>query len=184
MKRRVLLRAAATAPIAASLAAPALVKAESQRVLRFIPQADVTALDPVWTSVYVTRNHAYLVFDTLYGQDHSYAIQPQMVEGHTVEQDGKLWRLRLRDGLLFHDNAPVLARDCVASIRRWARRDAFGQTLMLVTDELSAPDDRTIEFRLKRPFPFLPEALGKIGINMLPIMPERLANTDPFKHVT
>jgi peptide/nickel transport system substrate-binding protein len=72
----------------------------------------------------------------------------------------------------------------VASIRRWARRDTFGQTLMGVTDEISAPDDRTIQFRLKQPFPFLPEALGKIGVNMLPIMPERLASTDAFKQVT
>ena len=179
IKRRTFLAAS----IGAS-AIPNLVRADQQRILRFIPQADVTALDPVWTSVYVTRNHAYMVFDTLYGQDSSYAIQPQMVEGHTVEQDGRLWRLRLRDGLLFHDNTPVLASDCVASISRWARRDAFGQTLMLVTDELSATDDRTIQFRLKQPFPFLPEALGKIGINMLPIMPQRLANTDPFKQVT
>jgi peptide/nickel transport system substrate-binding protein len=168
----------------ALLCAPNLVRAEAQRVLRFIPQADVTALDPVWTSVYVTRNHAYMIFDTLYGQDSNYKLQPQMVEGHTIEQDGRLWRLRLREGLLFHDNTPVLARDCVASIRRWARRDAFGQTLMLVTEEVSAPDDRTIQFRLKQPFPFLPEALGKIGVNMLPIMPERLASTDPFKQVT
>ncbi len=184
MKRRRFLQGAGSAALTTGLAAPSLVRAETQSVLRFIPQADVTALDPVWTSVYITRNHAYLVFDTLYGQDSKFQIQPQMVEGHTVEQDGKLWRLRLRDGLMFHDNNPVLARDCVASIKRWAHRDAFGQSLMLVTDELSAADDRTIQFRLKRPFPLLPEALGKIGINMLPIMPERLANTDPFKQVT
>lgn len=187
MKRRALLATAAAtilAPLSTALATPGLIRAEPDRVLRFIPQADVTGLDPVWTSVYVTRNHAYLVFDTLYGQDSSYAIRPQMVEGHTVEQEGRLWRLRLREGLMFHDGTPVLARDCVASIRRWARRDAFGQTLMLLTDELAAADDRTIHFRLKQPFPFLPEALGKIGINMLPIMPERLANTDPFKQVT
>jgi peptide/nickel transport system substrate-binding protein len=179
MRRRALLATAA-----ATLARPALARAEAERVLRFIPQSDVTVLDPVWSSVYVTRNHAYLIFDTLYGQDSQYRIQPQMVEGHTVEQDGTLWRLTLREGLLFHDNTKVLARDCVASIRRWAARDAFGQTLMLLTDELSAPDDRTIQFRLKHPFPMLPEALGKIGVNMLPIMPERLANTDPFKQVT
>ncbi len=179
MKRRSLLTAAA-----ATLAAPRVVRAESERVLRFIPQSDLTAVDPVWTSVYVTRNHGYLVFDTLYGQDSTYRVQPQMVEGATTEQDGRLWRLVLRQGLLFHDGTPVLARDCVASIRRWGRRDALGQTLMLTTDELSAPDDRTIQFRLKSPFPFLPDALGKIGINMLPIMPERLAVTDPFKQVT
>jgi peptide/nickel transport system substrate-binding protein len=183
MQRRQFLRTAAIGA-ALPLAAPKTVRADSARVLRFIPQADVTALDPVWTSVYVTRNHGYLVFDTLYGQDSSFGVQPQMVEGATTEQDGKLWKLRLREGLLFHDGTPVLARDCVASIRRWARRDAFGQTLMAVTDDLSAADDRTIVFRLKAPFPFLPEALGKMGINMLPIMPERLASTDPFKPVT
>jgi peptide/nickel transport system substrate-binding protein len=179
VKRRSFLKLAAGA-----LAAPGLVRAEGESVLRFIPQSDLTALDPVWTSVYVTRNHGYLVFDTLYGQDSSFRVQPQMVEGAVTEQDGLVWRLKLREGLLFHDGAPVLARDCVASIRRWAKRDAFGQTLMLTTDELSAPDDRTILFRLKAPFPLLPDALGKMGINMLPIMPERLANTDPFKQVT
>ena len=179
MRRRTLLTAAP-----AFLAAPSPIRAQAQTTLRFIPQADLTALDPVWTSVYVTRNYAYLVFDTLYGQDSSFGIRPQMVEGHTTEDDGKLWRLTLRPGLRFHDDTPVLARDAVASIRRWGRRDAFGQTLMATTADLSAPDDRTIQFRLNRPFPFLPEALGKIGVNMLPIMPERLANTDPFKQIT
>lgn len=179
MQRRHFLKAALGA-----IAAPSLVRAENARVLRFIPQSDVTVLDPVWSSVYVTRNHGYLVFDTLYGQDSSFRVQPQMVEGATTERDGLVWRLKLREGLLFHDDTPVLARDCVASIRRWARRDAFGQTLMAVTDELGAADDRTIVFRLKAPFPILPEALGKMAVNMLPIMPERLALTDPFKQVT
>ena len=168
----------------ASLAAPALARAGSERVLRFIPQTDVTALDPVWTPVYVTRNHGYMVHDTLYGQDANYDVQPQMVAGATTEADGKLWRLTLRDGLRFHDGTPVLARDCVASIKRWGRRDSLGQTLLAATDELSAPDDTTVQFRLRAPFPLLPLALGKVGVNMLPIMPERLASTDPFKQVT
>ncbi len=179
MKRRSLLTMAA-----AALSAPNLARAQGSRVLKFIPQSDVTVLDPIWTSVYVTRNHGYLVFDTLFGQDEAFHVQPQMVAGSSTEQDGKLWRLTLRDGLLFHDGTPVLARDCVASIRRWGKRDAFGQTMMGLTDELSAADDKTIVFRLKAPFPLLPEALGKVGFNMLPIMPERLANTDPFKQVT
>ena len=178
MRRRTLLAAAAT------LAAPRAVRAQAATTLRFIPQADVTALDPVWTSVYVTRNHAFLVFDSLYGQDSAFRIQPQMVEGHATEDGGRTWRLTLRPGLRFHDGTPVLARDCVASIRRWARRDPFGQTLMARTTELSAPGDRTILFRLAAPFPLLPDALGKLGGNMLPIMPERLATTDPFKQVT
>jgi peptide/nickel transport system substrate-binding protein len=77
----------------------------------------------------------------------------------------------------------VLARDVVASIRRFAPRVIFANALMNATDELSAPDDRTVRFRLKRPFPHLPEALAGPGGNVPAIMPERLAAESPFKPV-
>lgn len=169
---------------ASTLAAPRISQAAASRVLTFIPQSDLSILDPIWTAAYVTRNHGMLVFDTLYGTDRQYQPTPQMVESHLVEDDGRSWRLMLRAGLVFHDGTPVLARDCVASIRRWAARDSFGQTLLAVTDELTADDDRTVRFRLKRPFPLLPAALGKSGSNICAIMPERLAVTDPFKQIT
>ncbi len=177
-------RRALLAGAAGALAAPRIGAAAPARVLRFIPQSDLTILDPVWTTAYVTRNHGLMVFDTLYGIDATYAARPQMVAGHAVEDDGRAWTLTLRDGLAFHDGQPVLARDCVASIRRWGVRDSLGQSLMAVTDELASPDDRTIRFRLKRPFPLLPDALGKAGSSICAIMPERLARTDPFKQVT
>ncbi|MBN8899010.1 MAG: ABC transporter substrate-binding protein, partial [Rhodospirillales bacterium] len=179
LSRRTLFGAAA-----ATLAAPRLARADAVRTLRFIPQSDLGVLDPIWTAAYVTRNHAMMLFDTLYGIDAQYRPTPQMLAGHVVESDDLVWRLTLRDGLRFHDGTPVLARDCVASIRRWGARDSFGQTLLAVTDELAAADDRTITFRLKRPFPLLPAALGKAGSNVCAIMPERLATTDPFKQVT
>jgi peptide/nickel transport system substrate-binding protein len=183
MKRRSLL-AAGMAGLVLPAVAPSIARAQKQTTLKFIPQIDLSFLDPHWTTAFVTRNHGYLVFDTLYGIDGSYKASPQMVEGHTVENDGRLWKLTLRPGLLWHDNQPVLARDCVASIKRWARRDAFGDALMLATDELSAPDDRTVQFRLKRPFPLLPDALGKSSAPMCAMMPERLADTDAFKQIT
>lgn len=182
MRRRDLLKAAGGG--AALLAMPALVRGEGAGTLTFVPQSDLTVLDPVWTTADVTRNHGYLVFDTLYGLDDRYAPQPQMLEGHSVEDDGKRWRLTLREGLKFHDGAAVLARDVVASVKRWAARDAFGLALMDATDELRAVDDKVVQFRLKRPFPLLPDALGKPGSNMPCIMPERLAGSDPFKPVT
>lgn len=124
-----------------------------------------------------------MVFDTLYGQNGRFEASPQMVEGHTVENNGLLWKLRLREGLKWHDGEPVLARDCVASIPRWAARDAYGGTLMGATAEFSVLDDRIIQFRLKRPFP-LPDALGKLGGYVAFILPERLADPDPAKIVT
>jgi peptide/nickel transport system substrate-binding protein len=169
---------------AAALATPALAQAPNSRVLRFIPQADLTVLDPMWTTAYVTRNHGFMVYDTLFGQDGNYAPSPQMLEGFTTDNDGRLWTLTLRPGLKFHDNEPVRAQDCVASIARWGKRDAFGGALLSATDELVAKDDRTIVFRLKRPFALLPAALAKTpGYNPV-IMPERLAKTDAMTQVT
>ena len=107
-----------------------------------------------------------------------------MAAGAVTEDDGKTWKIALREGLKFHDGSPVLARDCVASLERWGKRDSFGQALMAATDTLSAGDDRTIVFKLKTPFALLPDALGKSGSNVPVIMPERLAKTDPFTQVT
>ncbi|CEJ11573.1 Glutathione-binding protein GsiB precursor [bacterium YEK0313] len=181
MKRREFLQAAGLGT--ASLALPARLRAAGETTLRFTPQQDLVTLDPILTTGYITRNYAYMVYDTLYGMNARYQATPQMVDGHRVEDDGKRWDLTLRDNLFWHDGERVLARDCVASIKRWGQRDTFGVALMAATDELSAPDDRTIRFRLKRPFPLLPIALGKASVPVCAMMPERLANTDPFKPV-
>ncbi len=183
MRRRDLLKLSAGAGLA-TLAAPHVGRAATENTLRFVPDSDLTIVDPFVTAAFVTRMHALMAYDTLYGQDDAFAVHPQMVEGHQIENDGKLWRLTLRDGLRFHDNEPVLARDVVASLRRWSRTDAFGQTLMAITDELSAASDREVRFRLKAPFPLLPDALGKSSAYLPVIMPERLANATPGKPLT
>ena len=172
MKRRALLAGAAS-----TLAAPAIAQDTRRSTLRFVPQANLTVLDPIWTTATVTNGHGNYVFDTLYGCDAALRPQPQMVAGHEVSPDGRHWRLRLREGLWFHDGTPVLARDCAASIARWSKRDSFGQLLARAVDTYATPDDRTLDIRLTRPFPLLPDALGKPEGPAF-IMPERLARTD------
>jgi len=108
MRRRTLLAAAATA-----LAAPAV--AQRTPVLRFVPQANLTSLDPIWTTATVTTNHAYYVYDTLFSADAKSVPKPQMAEGHQVSEDGRTFTVRLRPGLQFHDGTPVRAADCAAS---------------------------------------------------------------------
>jgi peptide/nickel transport system substrate-binding protein len=183
MRRRDLLKTAAAATLTVSVPPRLGRGADRAKTLVFVGVADLSVLDPVVTGARPTRNAAYLVFDTLYGIDTEWKAQPQMVEGHIVEEDGLTWTLKLREGLRFHDKEPVLARDVVASIRRFAPRVIFTNALMDATGELSAPDDRTVQFRLKRPFPHLPEALGGPGGNAPVIMPERLAAESPFKPV-
>jgi ABC-type transport system substrate-binding protein len=180
MRRRTIIAASAAATL---LARPSLVVAANSRVLKLVPQANLSILDPVWTGANVTRNHGYMVYDTLYGRDADFRPQRQMAAGELVEDDGKRVTITLRDGLSFHDGAPVLARDAVVSIRRWMKRNPYGQKLAGVTDVVEAADDRHIVFRLSRPFPQLLEALSVIGSPCF-IMRERLALTDPFKQVT
>ena len=83
----------------------------------------------------MNRNRGFLVFDTLYEVDDALRAQPQMVEGHAIEDDGKTWVMTLRPGLTFHDNEPVLARDVTASLRRWTSRDTFGSSLFSIVDD-------------------------------------------------
>ncbi|MBS0559675.1 MAG: ABC transporter substrate-binding protein [Proteobacteria bacterium] len=168
---------------AAALARPALVRAQSATTLKFIPYADLALLDPS-VSAFVTRNHVMMVFDTLFGMDEAGNTQPQMLEGFVTENDGKVWTLTLREGLKFHDGTPVLGRDVVASLQRWWVADAMGQALAAVTDELSAPSDKVVRFRLKRRFDLLPLALSHPTNNVAAIMPERLAKTPPNVKIT
>ena len=179
MKRRDVLKSAVAG--AAALAAPRIVQAEGAKTINFTPHADLASVDPVWTTADITRNFSLAVYDTLYGYDADFNVQPQMVDGHVVSNDGKQWDLTLRDGLAFHDGTPVLARDCIATITRFAKRDPFGGALMARTDELSAPSDKVIRFRLKKPFALLPNALAQV---YCAIMPERLAKTDALQQVS
>ena len=180
MRRRTFLAGATTA--VAATRRPAL--AQSARVLKYVPQADLTVIDPVMTTAYITRYHATMVWDQLYGIDSKLQPQPQMVDGHTLSDDGKVWTFTLRDGLKFHDGEPVRGRDCVSSIKRWAARDPMGQALLARVAEMVAPSDRTFAIRLTRPFNLVLNCLSKIGPPALVVMPERLANTDPFVSIT
>src|SRR5581483_6694685 len=178
IKRRDVLKSALAG--AAALAAPGIVRAEKATTLTFVPHADLASLDPVWTTADITRNFSLAVYDTLYAFDADFNVQPQMASGHEVSSDGKEWSITLRDGLKFHDGSPVLARDCVATIKRFGQRDPMGTALTARTDEIAAPSDKQIRIRLKKPFPLLTYALGQV---YCAIMPVRLAKTDAAEQV-
>jgi peptide/nickel transport system substrate-binding protein len=187
MDRRAFLKSAAGAgavAAAASLATPAISQRAASRALRFVPQADLSNFDPIWGTTYVMRNAAAMVWDMLYGVDDKLQPQRQMVEAEEVSADGLIWTFRLRGGLKFHDGEPVLAKDAVASVNRWAARDPIGEMFKAIENELVAVDDRTFRWALKKPFPKMLLALGKTTTPCCFIMPARIAATDPFKQVT
>jgi len=184
-RRKFLTSAAGAAALAASprLAAPGLAQGPA-RSLRFVPHADLANFDPTWGTAVIVRNASALVYDMLYGFDAKLQPQRQMIEAEETSADGLVWTFRLRDGLKFHDGEPVLARDVVASLRRWSARDGAGKMIRAIENELAALDDRTFRWVLKKPYPRLTSALGKIGTPLAVVMPERIAKTDPFKQIT
>lgn len=182
-RRQALAAAAFALPMAFGAALPGAASAET--VLRVIPHADLKILDPIWTTAYISRNHGYLVYDTLYAMDESFTPQPQMAEAMPeISEDGLVYTMRLRDGLTFHDGAPVTAEDVVASLKRWGARDGMGQQLMGVTKSLEAADDKTIVLTLSEPYGLVVESIGKISSNVPFIMPARVAATDPNEQIT
>jgi peptide/nickel transport system substrate-binding protein len=162
---------------------PATDAAAQTKTLRFIPQADLRILDPIGTTAYITRNHGYMVYDTLFAVNDKFEVKPQMVDKYEISKDKLTYTFTLRDGLKFHDGAPVRSADCIASIERWAKRDPLGQKLAEATEAWSAADDRTFRLKLKKPFALTLEALGKPSSNVPFIMPERIAKTDAFKNI-
>ncbi len=158
--------------------------ATDKKTLRFIAQSDLRVLDPIWTTAYITRNHGYMVFDTLFSIDAEFVPQPQMVGEHALSADKLTYNFKLRDGLAFHDGSPVRGVDCVASVKRWMARDGHGQVLAGVLDSIAPDGDKGFRIKLKEPFSLLLDGLGKVSSLALFVMPERLANTDPFQQVT
>ncbi len=175
--------AGAAAGVTALAAGPHVHAQKKGGTLRFVPHADLKVLDPIWTTGYITRNHGYMIFDTLFATDASLKVQPQMVDKWTASANKMRWTFTLRDSLKFHDGQPVTAEDCVASIKRWGARDALGRLLMGAIGKIAPVDKKTFAIDLEQPFGLVLEALGKPSSNVPFIMPARLANTDPNEQV-
>ena len=176
------LTAAAVAVIGLA-AAPAQAQAPAS-VLRVVPHADLTLLDPLWAPIAITRIYGLMVYEQLFAWDSKLESKPQMVESWTTSPDGLTWRFVLRDGQKFHDGQPVTSADVVASLKRWMGRDLVGSKLNAATAAVQATDPRSFEIRLNKPYPAMLFSLGS-GVALTPvIMRARDIEADPGKPVT
>lgn len=158
--------------------------AAAESVLRFAASSDLRVIDPVYSLGYPTRNHGYLVYDTLFAFDSHGKVQPQMVESWQVSPDGMHYTFKLRPKLKWHDGTNVTAADCVASLKRWGERDPIGKALVAASSAMNALDAESFEIILKEPFGHVLEALGKTGSPPPFMMPERLAKISGFEQLT
>src|SRR5665213_2763252 len=182
----------AAAALAAALAVfPAISPANAKTIVA-VMHSDLRVIDPGFTTAYITRDHGYMVYDTLLAMDENFKVQPQMADWK-ISDDKLTYTFTLRDGLKWHDGAPVTAEDCVASLKRWARNDSMGQKLMDFTASLEATDAKTITLKptsakiitpkTKEPYGLVLESIGKPSSYTPFMMPKRLAETPPGQQI-
>jgi peptide/nickel transport system substrate-binding protein len=157
-------------------------QASAQTTFRVVNHSDLKILDPIWTTAYIVRNHAYMIYDTLFALDGNLEVRPQMVDKWTTSDDKMTWTFTLRDGLEFHDGTPVTSEDVIPSLKRWAVRTPMGQLLWTKVADVKAVDPKTFQIQLKAPTGVMLQALGQPSGAAF-IMPKKVAETDPFKQI-
>src|SRR5271154_2298947 len=152
------------------------------KTITAVMHSDLRVIDPGFTTAYITRDHGYMIYDTLLAMDANFKIQPQMADWK-ISDDKLTYTFTLRDGLKWHDGAPVTAEDCVASLKRWGRNDSMGQKLMDYAASLEATDAKTITLKLKEPYGLVLESTGKPSSLVPFMMPKRMAETPPGQQI-
>ncbi|HET9583857.1 MAG TPA: ABC transporter substrate-binding protein [Bradyrhizobium sp.] len=146
------------------------------KTITAVMHSDLRIIDPLFTTAYITRDHGYMVYDTLLATDSDFKIQPQMADVK-VSDDKLTYTFTLRDGLKWHDGAPVTAEDCVASLKRWGRADNMGQKLMDFTVSIEPIDAKSFALKLKEPYGLVLDSIGKPSSYTPFMMPKRMAET-------
>jgi len=178
---RALLAAPALALALAATAAATGAAAQTQ--LKLIPQADLKSFDPVWNTAAITLNHAFMVYDTLFGLDANMQPKPQMVESYSVSPDGLTHKFTLRAGMKYHDGTPVTAKDVPPSLTRWSKKTTDGAALVSRAASMTATGELSFEIVLKEPFGPILDALSN-PIQPPFIMREKDSSTDHNTQLT
>src|ERR1700712_3567119 len=165
-----------------ALAALVMSPPAQAKTITAVMHSDLRIIDPIFTTAYITRDHGYMVYDTLLATDSSFKVQPQMADWK-VSDDKLTYTFTLRDGLKWHDGAAVTAEDCVASLKRWGKNDGMGQKLTDFTASLEATDEKTIQLKLKEPYGLVLESIGKPSSLVPFMMPKRMAETPAGQQV-
>jgi peptide/nickel transport system substrate-binding protein len=118
------------------------------------------SLDPHALSDVPMQGYMINVYDTLYvNKENPPKLEPWLATGHTVSEDGTTVEFKLHDGVKFHDGSPLTSADVVWSYQRMLnvkKGPAAAFLPVLDPSSVTAPDARTVVFRLKKPYaPFV-----------------------------
>jgi peptide/nickel transport system substrate-binding protein len=164
----------------------ALAKQEGEGVyggtLRVGLLGEPPTLDEHQTTAGLVAEVTYPMYETLFTYDSGYQPIPELVDTHTISEDGLTHTMTLRDGISFHNGEPMTAADVHASVMRWSEISGVGKGLFESVEEFVEVDDLTVEFRLTQPYGTLVIALAH-NTQACTIHPKSIveaAGTEPF----
>ena len=94
MKRSTLVKVALPMMVALAAAFGGAAFAQSGKVIKMIPGGDLKIIDPIQNASYISRNHGYMVYDTLFSVDSKGVVKPQMIDTYTLSPTRRNTRSR------------------------------------------------------------------------------------------
>ena len=128
------------------------------------------------------------LYEALLYRDENFDLKPLLALSATPSDDAKIWTVRLRRNVVFHDGRPMTSKDVAATFARILDPNdpKSGASSLTVLDEVVVLDDYLLEFRLNTPTATFDDSLGQYALGIVPedYDPRLPVGTGPFKYTS
>lgn len=146
---------AITLAAAAALSTAAASAQEPQRggVIDVATIGEPPTLDPMASTADLVGIVSQNIFETLFTFGADWKVVPLLAEAMPeISDEGRVYTIKLRQGVTFHDGSAMDSADVLASLQRWQKVASRGQQAAANIASIEAPDAQTIRITLKEPY--------------------------------
>ncbi|WP_248311449.1 ABC transporter substrate-binding protein [Bosea sp. ASV33] len=163
--------------LAAALLCGGLVQAAGASTLKIQLRADIRSINPGVNRDANTDGVVIQFVEGLVAYGEDALPKPLLAEKIDISPDGKSYSFTLRQGVKFHNGAPLTAADVLWNWNRymdpktdWRCLSEFDGRGQVKVEKISAPDDKTVVFELDKPSALFLSALARTDCAMTGIL--------------
>lgn len=131
--------------------------------MKFVLEGEPPTLDPQWTTATVVMTQGSHWLESLFTQGSQYEVIPDLAESYTLSDDLKVYDIKLRQGVLFHNGKEMTSDDVVASLNRWGKVASHGKVVFRNVVKVEAVDKYHVRISLNKGSVVLPAFLTWTG---------------------
>jgi peptide/nickel transport system substrate-binding protein len=110
-------------------------------------------INPIYANSDADRDLTQLVFSGLMKYNENLEVVPDLVKSYEIEEDGKVYKLYLKENLLWHDKTPITADDIIFTIKTIQNPDYKSPIRAnWIGVEVEKIGDLAVKFSLKQPY--------------------------------